>query len=91
MFLLLLNVLLILLKQTQYFHLDEHDIMVSFDVVSLFTKILVPEALDIISKLVNSKTFNLIEIYLISTFFSFKGTFYEKTKGTTWDHPYPQW
>jgi hypothetical protein len=57
--------------------------MVSFDVVSLFTKILVPEALDLISKLVDPETLNLIEICLTSTFFTFKGTCYEQTEGTT--------
>jgi hypothetical protein len=29
------------IQKTKHLHLDEHDIMVSFDVVSLFTKILV--------------------------------------------------
>jgi hypothetical protein len=57
--------------------------MVSFDVVSLFTKILVPEAINLISKLVDSETLNLIEICLTSTFFTFKGTCYEQTEGTT--------
>jgi hypothetical protein len=57
--------------------------MVSFDVVSLFTKILVPETIDIISKLVDFETLNLIQICLTSTFFTFKGNCYEQTEGTT--------
>lgn len=57
--------------------------MVNFDVVSLFTKIPVPEALEMISKLVNSETFHLIKIFPTSTFFTYKGEFYEKMEGTT--------
>jgi hypothetical protein len=45
---------------------------VGFDVVSLFAKIPVPEALDLVSKLVDPKTFNLIKIYLTPIFFTFK-------------------
>jgi hypothetical protein len=57
--------------------------MVILDVVSLFTKITVLEAFDLISNLVDPETLNLIEIYLTSTFFTFKGICYEQTKGTT--------
>jgi hypothetical protein len=41
------------------------------------------EAIDLISKLVDPKTLNLIKICLTSTFFTFKGTCYEQTEGTT--------
>jgi hypothetical protein len=71
------------IQKTQHLHLDENYIMVSFDVISLFTKILVPEALNLISNLVNPETLNLIEIFLTSTFFTFKGICYEQTKGTS--------
>jgi hypothetical protein len=71
------------IQKTQHLHLDEQDIMVSFDVISLFTKILVSEALDLISKLIDLETLNLIEIYLTLNFFTFKGIFYEQTNGTT--------
>jgi hypothetical protein len=64
-------------------HLDEHDIMVSFNVFSLFTKILVPEALDLIFKIFYLETLSIIETYLTSTLFTFKGICYEKTEGTT--------
>lgn len=57
--------------------------MVSFDVVSLFTKIPNLEALDLISKLVDPEILNLIKICHTSTFFTFKGTCFEQTKGTT--------
>jgi hypothetical protein len=65
--------------------------MVNFDVVSLFTKILVSEALTLISNLVDPETLDLIKIFLSSTFFTFKGVCYEQTKAQPWGHPYPQW
>jgi hypothetical protein len=70
------------IQKTQNIQLNDHEFIVSFDVVSLFTKIPVLEALDLISELVDPKTINLIKIYLTSTFFTFKGKFYEQTKGT---------
>jgi hypothetical protein len=57
--------------------------MFIFDFISLFTKITISESLTLISKLVDSETLNLIEIFLSSTFFTFKGVFYEQTEGTT--------
>jgi hypothetical protein len=54
-----------------------------FYVVSLFTKILIPKALDLVPKLVDVETSNLIKICLTSTFFSFKSNFYEQKKVTT--------
>ena len=57
--------------------------MVNFDVVSLFTKILVPEALNIISEFVDKETLHLIEICLSSTFLCFKGKFCEQNEGVT--------
>lgn len=61
-------------------HLDDRDLLVSFNIVLLFTKILVPESLDIIFKLADFETLILIKIYLTSTFFSFMGKFYEQTE-----------
>ena len=51
--------------------------------VSLFTKIPVPEALSIITNLVDEETLNLISISLSSTFFSYNGIIYEQTEGIT--------
>jgi hypothetical protein len=67
------------IHKTNNFHLEEQDLMVSFDVVSLFTKIPVSESLTLISKLVDLETLDLIKICLSSTFFTFKGVFYEQT------------
>ena len=57
--------------------------MVSFDVVSLFAKILVLEALTLISKFVDPETLNLIKICPSSTLFTFKGFLYEQIEGMT--------
>lgn len=67
--------------------IDENDLLVSFDVVSLFTNIPVLEALHLISQLVDQETLNPIQICLNSTFLSFKGTIYEQTKGTIMGSP----
>jgi hypothetical protein len=51
------------IQKTQYLHLDDQHFMISFDVVSLFTKFLVPEALDLISKLVDRKPSTLLKFF----------------------------
>lgn len=65
------------IQQIKHLELDEYDIMVSFNVVSLFTKILVPKAIDLISKLIKFEILKLIKIFLTTTFFSFEGVCYE--------------
>ena len=67
----------------QTLHLDPTDTLVSFDGISLFTKIPIKEVLEIIGNLVNPHIANLIRIFLKSTFFTYQGQFYEKTEGTT--------
>jgi len=63
--------------------------MVSFDIVFLFTKILVLEALVLIPKLVDPKILNLIKVCLTSTLFSFKNKNMNNLKAQQWDHLYP--
>jgi hypothetical protein len=65
------------IHKTQNLHLDDDNLMVSFYVVSMFTKIPISEALTLISKLVDPETLNLIKMCLSFTFFTFKGVFYE--------------
>jgi hypothetical protein len=50
------------IQKTKILHLEEEDIMVSFDVVSLFTKIPIPEALNLISKLFDH--LNIISLHI---------------------------
>jgi len=58
-----------IIQKSRNLHLDEEDVMVSFDVVSMFKKILFPQVLDLISKLDDLETLNLIQICLSSTLF----------------------
>ena len=62
-------------------HVDETETMVGFDVVSLYTKVLIEEAITIISNITNDETTNLIRICLKSTYFTFRGEFYEQIDG----------
>ena len=53
--------------------LEPEDIMVSFDVFSLSTKIPIDDAVDAFKKVTNPDITKLIEVCLRSTFFSFLG------------------
>jgi hypothetical protein len=50
------------IQKIQNLYLSDQDLLVIFDVVSLFTKILISEALAFISTLVDPETLHLIEI-----------------------------
>ncbi len=67
--------------------LEPEDILVSFDVISLYTCILINEAMEVINKLTDPDTTRLVELCLTSTFFSFKGEFYEQTCGVSIGSP----
>jgi hypothetical protein len=56
---------------------EECDIIISFDVVSLFTKIPMKEAIRIIKDLTDDITTKIVEFYLKSTLFIFKGVLYK--------------
>ena len=67
--------------------LDPNDILVSFDVVSLYTCIPINEAMEVINSLIHPDIARLVELCLTSTFFRFKGEFYEKTCGVAMGSP----
>ena len=67
--------------------LDTGDILVSFDVVSLYTKIPVDEAIATIRDLTDVDTAKLIEVCLKSTFFTFQQVFYEQIEGVAMGSP----
>jgi len=54
---------------------DPRNILVSFDVDSLYTNIPIKEALDVIFHLTDTDTARLVKIFLTSTFFYFEGEF----------------
>ena len=67
--------------------LDENDILVSFDVVSLYTKIPVTDAIETIKELTNEETAKLVEVCLRSTYFTFREEFYEQIEGVAMGSP----
>lgn len=67
--------------------IDPSDMLVSFYVISLFTNITINEAIDIVSCITDADTTFLVKICLASTFFSFKGEFYEQTCGFAMGSP----
>ena len=68
--------------------LDANDILVSFDVVSLYTKIPVDEAITTIRNLTNDDTAKLVEVCLKTTFFTFQQVFYEQVEGVAMGSPF---
>jgi len=86
--------ILILLSMTHDFvklikneRVNHDDILVSFDVVSLFTKIPLDEAIQVIKEVVDPETAKLAEICLRSTVFTFQGGYYEQTSGVAMGSP----
>ncbi|XP_046408467.1 heterogeneous nuclear ribonucleoprotein M-like [Ischnura elegans] len=61
--------------------MEMDDILVSFDVVSLFTKIPRGRAISILRKKFGEDTANLAEICLMTAYFKWKGEYYEQTEG----------
>ena len=52
---------------------EPNDIMVSFEVVYIYTNIPINEVVEVINPITNPNTTKLVEVCLTSTFFSFKG------------------
>ena len=61
--------------------------MVSFYVISLYTKVHVKEAITIISNITNVETSKLVKIYLKYTYFTFCDEFNEQTDGVAMGSP----
>ena len=75
------------IKELKDIRLDPEDILISFDVVSLYTCIPIKEALEVIYRLTDLDTAHLVEICLTSTFFCFEGEFFEQTCGVAMGSP----
>jgi hypothetical protein len=67
--------------------IESKDMLISFDVVSLFTKIPLNEAIQVINEVADPQTTKLAEVCLKSTFFSFQGEFFEQTSGVAMGSP----
>jgi hypothetical protein len=61
--------------------------LISFDVVSLFTKLPLNEVIQVANEVADPETTKLAEVCLRSTFFSFEGEFYEQTSGVAMGSP----
>ena len=63
------------------------DLMVSFDVVSLFTKVPVEESLTLLKQHFNNEILALYKHVLTSTYFCIDGQYYEQTDGVAMGSP----
>ena len=61
--------------------------MVSFDMVSLFTKVPIVDSLEILSQHFEDDVLALFKHLLTSTYFCFDGQFYKQTDGVTMGSP----
>jgi retron-type reverse transcriptase len=61
--------------------------MFSFDVVSLFTKVPITDTLELLSHHFEDDVLALFKHLLTSTYFCFKGQFYEQTYGVAMGSP----
>jgi hypothetical protein len=55
---------------------DAHDIMVSFDIVSLFTKVPIRETMDLVGRHFEEYVLALFRHVLTTSYFTFSGQFY---------------
>ena len=67
--------------------MKDEDLMVSFDIVSLYTMIPIDEAIDVMKTITDRETIDLLKLCLKSSFFSFKGKIYEQTHGVAMGSP----
>jgi Reverse transcriptase (RNA-dependent DNA polymerase). len=65
----------------------KNDLMVSFDMVSLFTKVPIADSLELFSYHFEDDVQALFKHILISTYFGFEGKFYEQTDGIAMGSP----
>ena len=68
-------------------HVEDNDLLVSFDLVSLYTKVLVDDAIKVIQEITNDEIANLVRICLKLTYFTFRGEIYEQINGVAMGSP----
>ncbi|XP_023703193.1 uncharacterized protein LOC111862215 [Cryptotermes secundus] len=69
------------------FRLNPYDIMVSFDVVSLFTKVPIKDTIDLLGENFAEYVLRLFRHVLTTSYFNFAGQFYEQTDGVAMGSP----
>jgi hypothetical protein len=66
---------------------DPHDIMVSFDVVSLSTRVAIKDIIDLLGRHFEEDILRLFRHVLTTSYFSFNGQFYEQINGVAMGLP----
>jgi len=74
-------------KIVESLQVQPEDLMVSFDVVSLFTKVPVVDSLSLLSQHFEDSILALFRYVLTSTYFCYDGQFYEQTDGVAMGSP----
>jgi Reverse transcriptase (RNA-dependent DNA polymerase) len=75
------------IERLQQIRTEEGDILVSFDVESLFTNLPIPETSVILRKHLNKQEGDLAELCLRSSYFLWDGAFYLQTRGAAMGSP----
>jgi len=68
-------------------NVEPDDFLVTFDIVSLFTKIPIDEEIQVVNKISDQCIAKLVETCLKFMFFSFQGQLYEQTCGVAMGFP----
>lgn len=89
-----------LIKEIKNIHLDLNDILISFDVVSLFTNVPIDENLEIVKRKLLADTslysrtnlsvneiIDLLKLCLSTTYFQWRDQYYEQTSGASTGSP----
>jgi hypothetical protein len=74
-------------QKLQSIKLQETDILVSFDVVSLFTKVSLNDTIQLLSAKFNKQTVDLFRHILTTTYFLYDGSFYYQKDGVAMCSP----
>ena len=74
-------------KTLQDIHVQSTDIMVSLDVVSLFTRVPLIDTLALLGRILDPRTVELFRYVLTSSYFLYNGDFYEQTDGVAMGSP----
>ena len=75
------------IQKIQDLHLEPGDILVSFDVVSLFTRVPVNESLNYISEIFTKDLVDIFRACLSTSYFMWDGDFYEQIDGVAMGSP----
>ena len=75
------------INSIKYQKLEDNDILVSFDVVSLYTKVPIEDSIRVLREITSDEIAKLVEISLKSTYFSFTGEIYEQVDGVAMGSP----